>query len=128
MRVSMAAAGVALLVIVPWIRNALTFGHFILLSTSGGLTRAPWFRLAPTLVELSATILAVFALIRQPRSIPARLLWASLAQVMVFGIWFEFSERHRLFMTPFIIMMAGMLLINSRRAQRSVGTTAPLIA
>jgi hypothetical protein len=34
---------------------------------------------------------------------------------MLFGIWFEFSERHRLFMTPFILILAAQLLVMSRR-------------
>ena len=74
------------------------------------LARSQVLRFVPTLVELLATVLAIIGLVRLPRSIPARLLWACVAQIMVFAIWFEFSERHRLFMVPFILIMAATLL------------------
>ncbi len=197
LRFSLVAAGVAVLVMLPWwVRNAITFGSFIPLTTSGGLalwqgahpaggmqfqpppsawayadepaaaqlaksaawqmilsdplayvqrclvkfpasflmtnwaldqlilaggqpwpglTRWPVLRLIPTLAELFVAILAIIGALRLPRSIPARLLWASVAQIMLFGIWFEFSERHRAFMVPFILLMAATSFANSRR-------------
>ena len=59
-------------------------------------------------------------MIRLPRSIPARLLWACVAQIMVFAIWFEFSERHRLFMVPFILIMAATLLAGEHQRRSSL--------
>ncbi len=84
-----------------------------------GLARWPALRLAPTVAELIVVILALIGLARAPRSLPARLLWASIAQIMLFGIWFEFSERHRVLMIPFILLMAATLFTeNARRAPR----------
>ena len=84
------------------------------------LARSQLLRFAPTLVELLAAILAVIGLVRLPRSIPSRLLWACMAQVMVFAIWFEFSERHRLFMTPLILILAATLLTAEHRRRSSL--------
>lgn len=87
--------------------------------------RWPWLgqstllRLGPTILELWAVAMAGVGLIRLRNQLAARLLWACIAQVMLFGIWFEFSERHRLFMTPFILLLACQLLLASRhRAPR----------
>ncbi len=84
-----------------------------------GLARSNLLRLAPTVAELFVVLLAIIGLARQPRSLPARLLWASIAQIMLFGIWFEFSERHRLFMTPFILLMAATVLTGEHQGRRS---------
>jgi hypothetical protein len=194
--VSLTAATATLLVLMPWwIRNALIFGQFVPLTSSGGLAlwvgaqpgggviwqappkswwglgemeaarvaaaeawrtiladplgylarclikfprsffysnwavdqlilakgqRFPWLiesnllRYGPTLVELWAAALAGVGLVRLRGRPAARLLWACIAQVMLFGIWFEFSERHRLFMTPFVLLISAQLLIMSR--------------
>ena len=79
------------------------------------LARSVLLRFGPTLIELGAAVLALAALIRSPRSAPALLLFACLAQVMLFSIWFEFSERHRLFMTPFILLLTAMALAEQRK-------------
>ena len=76
----------------------------------------PWPRLAnsmllrfgPTLVELGVVITALIGLFRYRRSPAAWLLIACLIQVIFFSIWFEFSERHRLFMTPVWLLLAAM--------------------
>ena len=76
----------------------------------------PWPRLAnsvllrfgPTLIELGAMITALAGLVRHRRSTAAMLLFACLAQILLFSIWFEFSERHRLFMTPIWLLLAAM--------------------
>jgi hypothetical protein len=78
--------------------------------------RWPWLievnllRFGPTLIELWAVVMAAIGLYRLRGQSIAWLLWACIAQVMLFGIWFEFSERHRLFMTPFILLVAAHLL------------------
>ena len=197
LRASLVAAGVALLVLLPWwARNAILFGRFIPFTASGGLalwqgahpaggvvwhpppaewgargemaaadsarsaalriiasdpwayvarclqkfpasffranwatdqllfaTGQPWpalarsalARIGPTVAELAVAVLALIGLVKSPRSFFARLLWVSLAQVVLFGIWFEYSERHRLFMTPFILLMAAALLASANR-------------
>ncbi len=89
-----------------------------------GLARAMRLRSIPTLVELFAAVVAMVGLFRFRRSVPAMLLWACVAQVMLFSIWFEFSERHRLFMTPFILLLAGIVL--ARRQSRPSQPTSDL--
>ena len=79
------------------------------------LAKSVLLRFGPTLIELGAGVLALSALVRRPRSAPALLLWACLAQIMLFSIWFEFSERHRLFMTPFILILAAAALAEERK-------------
>lgn len=85
------------------------------------LAQSVMLRFGPTLVELGAGVLALAALFRRPRSMPALLLYACLAQVMLFSIWFEFSERHRLFMTPFLLILAAKALAEQRR----IGSVRP---
>jgi hypothetical protein len=72
-------------------------------------------RFGPTMVELWAVAMAAIGLFRLRHRMAARLLGACVVQVMLFGIWFEFSERHRLFMTPFILLVACELLAASNR-------------
>lgn len=79
------------------------------------LSKSMSMRIGPTLVELVTLVLALIGLFRFSRSTPALLLCACLAQVMLFSIWFEFSERHRLFMTPFILLLAAMALAEQRK-------------
>jgi hypothetical protein len=197
--VSITAAAATLLVIMPWwIRNALAFGEFVPLTSSGGLAlwvgaqpgggvvwqapprdwwtlgemeaarvaaaeawrtifadplgylarclikfprsffysnwaidqlilakgqRWPWLiesnllRYGPTFVELWAVAMAGIGLLRLRQSPVSWLLWACVAQVMLFGVWFEFSERHRLFLTPFLLLTAAQLLVQSTRSR-----------
>ena len=84
------------------------------------LARFYWFRMAPTLAEAIVAVVAVAGLVLQPRSLGARLIWASLAQILLFGIWFEFGERHRLFMTPFVLLMAATYLTREHRPPPSL--------
>lgn len=37
----------------------------------------------------------------------ALLVAACLAQLLLFGVWFEYGERHREFMTPFLLLLAA---------------------
>ncbi|MCY7398893.1 MAG: glycosyltransferase family 39 protein [Sphingomonas bacterium] len=87
------------------------------------LVRSYWIRMGPTLAESMVAILAMMGLVILPKSLAARLLWASLAQIFLFGIWFEFSERHRLFMTPFVLLMVATLL--TREQQRPPSLDRP---
>jgi hypothetical protein len=80
-----------------------------------GLIQSSLLRFGPTLVELWAVAMAGIGLYRLRLQPTAWLLWACIAQVMLFGIWFEFSERHRLFLTPFLLLVAAQLLVFSRR-------------
>ena len=74
------------------------------------LTQSTAMRFGPTLVELWVVAMSLIGAIRFRAHPAAWLLMACIAQVMLFGIWFEFSERHRLFMTPFLLLPATMLI------------------
>ncbi len=77
-------------------------------------------RMGPTLAETGVALLAAAGLALMPRTVPARLVWAALAQILLFGIWFEFGERHRLFMTPFVLLMAAIFLTREHRPPPSL--------
>jgi len=42
------------------------------------------------------------------------LLLACFAQLLLFGVWFEFGERHREFLTPFLLLLAAMVFAPKR--------------
>jgi hypothetical protein len=42
------------------------------------------------------------------------LIAACLIQLLVFGVWFEFSERHREFLTPFLLLLCTMVIVPRR--------------
>ena len=78
---------------------------------------APW--LATLLWPLSAlahlAMLTIGAVgtVRLPRSgggLLALLIVACLVQLLVFGLWFEFGERHREFVTPLLLLAIAWLL------------------
>ena len=77
------------------------------------LASSAWLRIVPTIAELGVAILAAIGLVREWRSVAGKLLLGCLVQVYFFSMWFEFSERHRLFMTPFILLVAALLLANA---------------
>ena len=76
-------------------------------------------RAGPTFVELAVVILGMIGWLRYRRSALGWLLVACIAQVMIFSIWFEFSERHRLFITPVWLLLAAMAL--ARQPKQSTG-------
>lgn len=81
-----------------------------------GLIESNFLRFGPTLAELWIVAMAGIGIVRLRGKPAVLLLWACIAQVMLFGIWFEFSERHRLFMTPFLLLVAVQLLTMSRQS------------
>lgn len=54
----------------------------------------------------------------------AALLLAGMLQLMLFGVWFEFEERHRQFLTPFLLLATALAV---DRYARSAGA-GPLVA
>jgi hypothetical protein len=78
------------------------------------LVRFRSLRVLPTVLELGVVAMAIVGLARAPRSTAALLVYACLAQILLIGMWFEFSERHRLFMTPFLILLALFALIGGK--------------
>lgn len=61
------------------------------------------------------------------RSIPTALVAAGLAQLVVFGVWFEFDERHREFLTPLLIFAAttGWAAFRRRTAPAAAVSASP---
>ena len=88
----------------------------------------PWPRLAnsvllrfgPTLVELGVVITALLGLVRHRHSTLALLFFACLAQVLLFSIWFEFSERHGLFITPIWLLLAAVTVAKQPKPGRAL--------
>jgi high-affinity Fe2+/Pb2+ permease len=72
------------------------------------LANSALLRAGPTFAELIIVITALVGWIRNRRSAIGWLLLACLMQVLLFSIWFEFSERHRLFITPVWLLLAAM--------------------
>lgn len=56
---------------------------------------------------------AALAFRRDPRF--TALLLAIIAQLLLFGVWFEFSERHRELLTPFLLLGTAMAAAAFRR-------------
>lgn len=52
----------------------------------------------------------MFAAMRRRNPLPAILI-AGIAQILLFGIWFEFDERHRYFLTPILLLCAAAGLL-----------------
>jgi hypothetical protein len=75
------------------------------------LAKSALLRAGPTFAELIVVILAVVGWLRHRRSAIGWLLVACVAQVLIFSIWFEFSERHRLFITPVWLLLAAMTVV-----------------
>ena len=80
-------------------------GHFLTL-------RAPaWAfvtRLTMPLTGLLIGLASVSIALRRPPLI-GRIILACLLQILLFQFWFEFAERHRYFLTPFLLMAATQL-------------------
>ncbi|WP_324808843.1 hypothetical protein SH584_04360 [Sphingomonas sp. LY29] len=72
-------------------------------------------RATPTYAEVVAFICAAVAMIRFPRSTNTRMILAGVAHILLFCIWFEFSQRHRLFLTPFLLIACVTLLVGTKR-------------
>lgn len=72
--------------------------HVVLLAGSGSAVRA-WRRPGVSMLAL--------------------LVAACLAQLLLFGVWFEYGERHREFMTPFLLLL-GASAADGWRGWRSV--------
>ena len=70
-----------------------------------------WGALA-TAVHLALLALAAVTLARNRRRTPLNLLMlAALAQIMLFGPWFEFGQRHRYFLAPMLVLLAAQAVL-----------------
>jgi hypothetical protein len=82
-----------------------------------------WARTALASTQLAyagAAGLALAALARRPAlardGFPAALVLASLVHIGLFNTWFQFGERHRHFMTPFLLLLAASFLVPAVQA------------
>jgi 4-amino-4-deoxy-L-arabinose transferase-like glycosyltransferase len=66
------------------------------------------------IVVLSTALVA--AVIRRKRLL-SQFLFAALAQILIFGIWFEFDQRHRYFLTPLLLLVAVSGVLAFRRSR-----------
>jgi hypothetical protein len=64
---------------------------------------------------------ATTGLVLRPSKVLLMILAACFAEILIFQFWFEFSERHRYFVTPFLMMAAANLLVWQPVATSTVG-------
>ncbi|MBB5718878.1 hypothetical protein FHR23_001801 [Stakelama sediminis] len=74
----------------------------------------------PYVALLGATSAALGVLRQRLPPILPLLLLAGIAQCALFGVWFEFGERHRLFLLPLMLLACACVLF----PQREQGKTA----
>jgi 4-amino-4-deoxy-L-arabinose transferase-like glycosyltransferase len=72
-----------------------------------------------TLANGLAVAVAVAAAWARRRQLLSQLLFAAIANILLFGIWFEFDQRHRYFLTPVLLLLAVNGLLVWHRARRS---------
>ena len=78
---------------------------------SAGLAALLWpLSALAQLAMLAAVTMALPRLSRSGGGLLALLISACLVQLLVFGLWFEFGERHREFVSPFLLLAAVWLL------------------
>ena len=79
-----------------------------------------WWGLAASIVHVIVLQLALVTAVMRRHWLPSVLFLAALVQILLFGIWFEFGERHRYFLTPLLILLASYGLVQWR-ATRTAG-------
>ena len=70
------------------------------------------WRFAAMTVHLNVLLAGLAAAILRPRRLLSLLLFAGLVQILLFGIWLEFSERHRQFLTPLLLLSACTFIVD----------------
>lgn len=66
------------------------------------------------LALLAASAAALRRRMTRPPVLLTALILAAFAQMVLFGVWFEFGERHRIFLLPLLLLLAGGWMV--RRA------------
>ncbi|MGC6401686.1 hypothetical protein ACNI3Q_14030 [Sphingomonas sp. FW199] len=98
----------------------LSLGHYGVGRLSAAALAPPW--LGHLAIIGSVAHIAVLggtatALARCWRSIPSQLIWllaVGFAHLLLFGLWFEFGERHRDFLMPILFLIAASLFSQAR--------------
>ena len=78
---------------------------------------------ASHLLLLGTSASALFA---RARRVPTALLLLAAAcglQLVLFGVWFEFGERHREFATPFLLLLIAEAFVRPPSADAEIGGT-----
>lgn len=95
---------------------ALTLNDYNLLRLAGFVPPVRWgYLLAPAaqLSHAAALGLAALALARgKAGHFGAALIVAAGLQLGLVNLWFEFGQRHREFLTPFLLLLAAMALVS----------------
>ncbi|HEU4704745.1 MAG TPA: glycosyltransferase, partial [Sphingomicrobium sp.] len=84
---------------------------------------AIWVGTATLANGLAVSVALAAAWIRR-RTLSSRFLLAAIANILLFGIWFEFDQRHRYFLTPLLLLVAMSGLLAGLRARRIGGNRA----
>lgn len=74
------------------------------------------WRFAATIVYFATLWLGLASALLRPRHLFSLFLFAGLLQVLLFGIWLEFGERHRHFLTPLLLLGASANLVEAIRS------------
>lgn len=82
-------------------------------------TLAWCWAIVAALLHLAALWLAMFFAATRRLDPLKSILLAGIAQMLLFGIWFEFDERHRYFLTPILLLCAVAGLLNLLGRNRS---------
>ena len=72
-----------------------------------------------TLFNGLAVSIALAAAWVSRRQLLSQFLFAAIANILLFGIWFEFDQRHRYFLTPLVLLVAIGGVLALHRRQRS---------
>jgi len=57
--------------------------------------------------------------VTRPPALLIALIVAAFAQMLMFGVWFEFGERHRIFLLPLLLLTVAGLLAPRRQEAAS---------
>jgi 4-amino-4-deoxy-L-arabinose transferase-like glycosyltransferase len=79
-----------------------------------------------TLLNGLTVVVALAAAWVQRRQLLSQFLLAGIANILLFGIWFEFDQRHRYFLTPLLLLSAvnGLLVYRRSRSAGPAGTAS----
>ena len=107
----------------PIMARAMLFEDYDALRMTVFSPPVAWARTMLAATQLAYACAAGFALAalaRRPAlardGFPAALVLASLLHIGLFNLWFQFGERHRHFMTPFLLLLAASFLVPALQA------------
>lgn len=66
------------------------------------------------LALLAGAAVALWRRVTRPPALLIALIVAAFAQMLMFGVWFEFGERHRIFLLPLLLLTVAMLIVPAR--------------